>query len=100
MLSRLTSTAAVERALAEFDRKGRDQFIADSNFGYSRGYFIRRAPRLYDAKAIAGRALEIQHADLRDLPHDAFRGGVPVKRKLEALGYSVVRTGAGQTFRG
>lgn len=99
MLSRLTDSGAVERALAEFDSKGRDQFIADSNFGYSRSYFIRRSRQLYDAKAIAGRSLEIQHADLRDLPHDAFHGGVPVKKRLEALGFSVVRTGAGPAPR-
>lgn len=93
MLARLTNPAAVKKALAEFDRKGRDGFITDSNFGYARRYFIKWQGQLYDSKAIAGRALEFQHTDLSQLPHDAFHGGEPVQRKLESLGYEVVCTG-------
>lgn len=92
MLSRLTSRSAVIEALNDFDEKGRDQFLADSNFGASKRYFVRWEGRLYDAKAVAGRALELQHADLSDLPHDAFHGGTPVKRRLKELGFKVVLT--------
>lgn len=91
MLSRLTDRSAVAKALAEFDEQGRDEFILKSNFGYSHSYFIRHSDQLYDSKAIVGRALEIQHSDLHDLPHDAFRGGLPVQRTLKSLGFTVVK---------
>lgn len=92
MLSRLTHRSAVVEALKEFNEKGRERFLAESNFGASKRYFVRWSDRLYDAKAIAGRALEMQHSDLNDLPHDAFHGGPPVQRRLEELGFEVVLT--------
>jgi 5-methylcytosine-specific restriction protein A len=53
-LSDLTSPAAVEAALDEFDTVGREAFLTKYGFGRARRYFVRRAGKYYDSKAIVG----------------------------------------------
>ena len=53
-LSDLTSRAAVEAAIAEFDRVGREAFLAQHSFGPARRYMLVANGRFYDSKAIAG----------------------------------------------
>ena len=50
----LSDPQAVLDAIAEFDRLGRDTFLATHQFGPSRSYLIRTETGDYDSKAIAG----------------------------------------------
>jgi 5-methylcytosine-specific restriction protein A len=47
---------AVLDAIAEFDRLGREEFLATYRFGHALTYFIEHDGKLYDSKAIAGYA--------------------------------------------
>jgi hypothetical protein len=94
----LTSAAAVRQALDEFDRIGRDAFLAKYGFGRARDYFVRRGEVLYDSKAIVGAAFGYQYPDRGPLSRRAFSGGdATVRAKLEQLGFEVLvlRAGAG-----
>jgi hypothetical protein len=51
---KLTDRDAVLRALQEFDRLERDQFLSTYGFKRARTYFLRHGDRDYDSKAIAG----------------------------------------------
>jgi hypothetical protein len=55
-LGDLTSPAAVESALDEFDQLERDAFLNEYGFGRARRYFVWRNGKYYDSKAIAGAA--------------------------------------------
>ena len=61
-LSRLQSPAAVQRALDEFSRRGRTDFLRHYGFGKSRDYLVRNPAtgELCDSKAIAGAAYGYQ----------------------------------------
>ena len=59
----LTDPAAVEAALDEFDRLGRDAFLRKYGFKRSRSYFVVRGDARYDSKAIAGAAYGHQYPD-------------------------------------
>ena len=90
-LSDVTSEG-VERAIAEFDRLGRDAFLAEHGFGKARGYFLVRDERRYDSKAIAGVAHGHDRPDLGALTSEDFSGGdATVARHLESLGFDVER---------
>ena len=54
-LGDLTSRQAVLDATAEFDRLGRQEFLAKYGFGRSREYFLLLDDQRYDFKAIAER---------------------------------------------
>lgn len=54
-LGDLTSDA-VRKALAEFDKLGRDAFLDKYGFGRARDYFVIEDGRRYDSKAIVGAA--------------------------------------------
>lgn len=87
----LTSARAVNAALDEYDRLGRDAFLSRYGFGKAREYFVRRTGRLYDSKAIAGAAFGYQHPDRGALSSHDFSGGeATVKAKLEELGFEIV----------
>jgi MoxR-like ATPase len=87
----LTEPAAVEMALDEFDRLGRDAFLAQYGYGQARRYFVRRNGVLYDSKAIVGAAYGFQHPENGPLSHTEFTGGEQtVKAQLEELGFDVV----------
>lgn len=92
-LADLTSADAVFRALTEFDRVGRDQFLAQYGFQKSRSYFLVRDGRVYDSKPIAGAAHGYQHPEHGPLRAADFSGGdATVRARLEALGFTVVVT--------
>ncbi len=55
-LADLTESAAVLRAIEEFDALGRQGFLDKYGFGPSREYFLRHDGSLYDSKAIVGAA--------------------------------------------
>lgn len=95
-LSMLSDPEAVRTALRECDRLGRTAFLSTYGFGRSREYMLRdqSTGRLYDSKAIAGAAHGHQFPTLGPLRHQDFTGGEDtVQRKLEALGFEVVRIG-------
>ena len=90
-LKNLSSVDAVLRAADEYDRLGREAFLAKYRFGPSRGYFLQIAGRRYDSKAIVGAAHGYQHPELGPLESGDFSGGeATVKAKLEELGFEVV----------
>jgi hypothetical protein len=90
-LSDLTSAAAVNAALDEFDQLGREAFLAHYNFGKARRYFVRRDGKYYDSKAIAGVAMKYQDPQSGALRWDEFSGGEHgAKARLEELGFDVV----------
>ncbi|MFI7247260.1 HNH endonuclease [Micromonospora chalcea] len=83
--------ADVLAAISEFDRLGRDEFLATYGFGQARSYYLEFDGRLYDSKAIMGYA----HGESagRRLRYDDFTGGdKSVAQRLRALGF-LVRTG-------
>ena len=90
-LSNVTA-AGVERALVEFDRLGREAFLAQFGFGLARGYFLVRDGRRYDSKAVVGAAHGYDRPELGPLlPQDFSGGEATVARRLESLGFSVER---------
>ena len=90
-LSHVTA-AGVERAMTEFDRLGREVFLAQFGFGTARSYFLIRGGRRYDSKAVVGVAHGYDRPDLGPLRSQNFSGGdVTVARLLESLGFDVQR---------
>jgi len=90
-LADLTESAAVLRAIEEFDALGRQGFLDKYGFGPSREYFLRHDGSLYDSKAIVGAAYGYQHPAEGPLKPSVFSGGEStVRRKLEELGFNVV----------
>ncbi|MYF08578.1 MAG: hypothetical protein F4089_06350 [Gammaproteobacteria bacterium] len=82
----------VERAIAEFERLGREAFLAEHGYGKALGYFLVRDERRYDSKAIAGVAHGHDRPDLGPLTSEDFSGGdATVARHLESLGFDVER---------
>lgn len=87
---RLTDAVAVRQAVGEFDARGREDFLAAYGFARATGFFLRIGDRLYDSKAIAGRAWGIENGTER-LPPSVFSGGEgTVKQQLGALGFTVI----------
>jgi putative restriction endonuclease len=87
----LTSAAAVEKSLAEYDGVGGKAFRGRHGFGSSTQYFIFHGDRLYDAKAIAGVAYGYQHPADGPLSNRQFSGGeAATNRVLRALGFMVL----------
>ncbi len=87
---RLQSRAAVERALAEYRRLGREAFLERYGFRPSRQYLLVDEGVDYDSKAIAGVAHGFDHPDEGPLPASAFSGGVRgAAGALRALGFEV-----------
>jgi len=69
-------------AVAEFDDLGRSAFLAAYGFSKAKSYFLELNERLYDSKAVVGRALRLAPAD--------FSGGdQTVARRLEELDFKV-----------
>ncbi|MGW0166305.1 HNH endonuclease [Streptomyces sp. NPDC003343] len=92
-IQQLTSAAAVEEALAEYDTLGGQAFRGRYGFGPSTQYYLSHAARLYDAKAIAGVAYGYQHPSDGPLSHDRFDGGeAATNRALRALGFMVLNS--------
>ena len=90
-LADLSSAHAVEQAIAEFDRLGRDAFLERHGFGRAKEYFVEHCGKFYDSKAIAGVAHGYQFPEKGPLASREFSGGeLTVKTKLDALGFKVV----------
>jgi len=95
-LSKLRSRAAVQDALDEFARLGRDGFLSRHGFGRSRDVLVRNpvTGELCDSKAIVGVAYGIEHPSEGSLRPEDFSGGeATVARLLRAMGFEVVNVG-------
>lgn len=92
-ISKITDRSAVDAAISEFERLGRDAFLAKYGFGRAKRYFVKGTDgALIDSKALAGVAYGYQFPDQGPLKYDQFSGGeVSVKQELERLGYEVVQ---------
>ncbi len=90
-LSELTDSDAVLQAISEFERRGRDEFLAEYGFGRSKSYFLVYEGERYDSKAIVGVAWKYQFGE--QLRPEHFSGGEKtVRRCLARLGFSVEKT--------
>ncbi|MGM1028964.1 MAG: HNH endonuclease [Actinomycetota bacterium] len=89
-LSQLTDPDAVRKAIAEFDRVGRDAFLAVFGFGRASDYFVMTDGKRYDSKAIVGAAYWYQYG-VRLGPSDFSGGNATVATRLEKLGFEVER---------
>lgn len=86
------TVGGVERAIAEFDRLGREAFLDRFGFRKGRGYFLTRQGHRYDSKALVGVAHGYDRPDLGPLLAHNFSGGeATVARLLESLGFDVER---------
>jgi len=63
-LSDITDRRSVLRAIAEFDRIGRNDFLAKYGFGPARSYWLLHEGRRYDSKAIIDAAHAYARPDL------------------------------------
>lgn len=94
MVKRVTDRGAVETAMDEFDRIGREAFLAKYKFGQALRYFVTRNGRRYDSKAIYGASHRIQFPEEGDVSAYDFSGGEQVVQgPLEALGFEFVAMG-------
>jgi hypothetical protein len=92
-LSDLTSSRAVQAALDEFVRIGREAFLAKHGFGPSRRYVVidPKTGIEADSKAIVGVAFGYQHPQLGQLKPEDFSGGdATVAPLLQGLGFRVL----------
>jgi 5-methylcytosine-specific restriction protein A len=81
--------AGVLAAVAEFDSRGREEFLKSTGFGAARAYFLHLDGKLYDSKAIVGYAHEASTGiPLR--PEDFSGGDKTVVQRLEMLGFEVL----------
>lgn len=87
-ISALTDPGAVEKAVERYDQLGRTAFLREYGFGAAKSYFLLHNGKHYDAKAIAGAAIRIQHRQA--LEWTAFGGGMPIQRRLGRLGFRVL----------
>lgn len=100
-LSDLSDPAAVRQALEEFDRLGRDEFLAKYGFGKSRRYMLVADGKRYDAKAIAGAAHGFQHPDKGPLKQSDFTSGLhTVVPRLQSLGFEIEDLDRGEPTSG
>lgn len=88
-LSYLTSPRAVLRAISEFDRLGRDAFLAKYGFREARSYYLVHEGRRYDSKAIVAAAYGYQYPDEGPLGNVFSGGDKTVRARLEKLGFRV-----------
>lgn len=95
-LSELTSVAAVQAALDEYEQLGKEAFLRKYGFREAASYLVRnpRTQGLADSKAIAGAALGYQYPERGGLgPKDFSGGAATVRPVLERLGFEVVHEG-------
>jgi hypothetical protein len=97
-LSELTDRQAVEDAIAEFDRLGRDGFLYRHGFGEAREYYLVTEDGRYDSKAIFAAAWRNQHDEVLT-PADFSGGAQGAAGRLAELGYTIegIDTGIGRT---
>lgn len=81
---------SVLKAMDEFDRLGRGQFLDRYGFGEARRYWLVHDRKRYDSKAVVGAAHGYVDANSHPLAAGDFSGGnATVARLLEALGFHV-----------
>ena len=80
---------AVDAALGEFDRLGRESFLHKYGFGKARDYYLVRDGKYYDSKAIAGAAHGFLAGRSALLASEFSGGAATVAAQLESLGYVV-----------
>jgi len=84
----LTDRSAVDRALEDFDRLGREAFLGEYGFGEDRDYFLVTDAGRYDSKAIFGVAFGYQFG-VTPGP-EVFSGGrTGAAGRLAELGYTI-----------
>ena len=84
---------AVEAALDEFVRIGRDAFLRKYHFGPARDYFVQHPAtgEACDSKAILGAAYGLQFPEKGALRPQDFSGGqATVVKALKALGFELI----------
>jgi 5-methylcytosine-specific restriction protein A len=80
--------SAILDAVAEFERLGRDEFLAKAGFGRAKNYFLEIDGKLYDSAAIIGYAHGISNG--RPLRSSDFTDGdKPAADRLRALEFDV-----------
>lgn len=86
--SALTDRSAVQRAVEEFDKLGREAFLHKYGFGPARDYFLVTDTGRYDSKAVFGVAFGFQHGAA--LSRDEFSGGRDgAAGRLADLGFAI-----------
>ena len=93
VLSELTDPEAVIQAIREFDVLGRRYFLRKYNFGGSKTSFVDYAGKLYDVKAIASVAHNIQFPDqeIIDSGHFSTYSAVDI---LQDIGFEISEASA------
>jgi hypothetical protein len=91
-LSKILNSEAVLAAIEEFEKLGRFEFLRKYGFKKAREYYLVYNGQYYDSKAITGVAHGYDNPQLGPLNSSEFSGGEnTVKRKLETLGFEVLR---------
>lgn len=86
--SDLSDRAAVEWAMAEFDRLGRDAFLQEYGYREAKEFFVVAADDRYDSEAIFGAAYRRQHGVT--LSHDDILSDEgAAARRIADLGFAV-----------
>lgn len=89
---RITKPESVLAAVDEFNAIGRASFLSKYGFGEAREYFLLLDGSYYDSKAICGVAHGHENPESGPLTGADFTGGEKtVARKLESLGFTVIR---------
>lgn len=80
---------AVEAALAEFDKLGKEAFLAEYGFSDAKRYWLVQSGKSYPSKAIAGVAHKFTEAGEILGTNDFTGGESSVVKKLRELGFNV-----------
>jgi MoxR-like ATPase len=90
----VTSSEAVLRAIGEYDRLGRDAFLAKYGFKKARKFVLIHNGIEYDSKPLLAAAYGFQYPEAGPLPASTFKGGNPTVSRLRALGFTVSHASA------
>lgn len=85
----VTSRAAVESAMREYDEMGRESFLTKYGFKRSTKFVVVHNRREYDSKALLAAAHGFQHPDEGPLLNN-FSGGEQTTARFRALGFTIV----------
>ena len=78
---------AVVKAIKEFDKMGRDEFLKKYKFGKAKTCWLVYEGEPYDSKAIVGAAYGFADKESGPLTPNDFHGGDPVLEELSRLGF-------------
>lgn len=93
MADNLTSRDAVMKAVAEYDRVGKQSFLDTYGFRPSTRYELAIGDRTYVSKAIVGVAYGYEHPGEGPLSAGSFSGGIDPGNaawQLQRLGFNIV----------